>query len=108
MGRRLRSLLLLHLRHPRRLWVAAAALTLLLGSGVLRVERRLDLLSLLPTDHPVVRASLEAAMKDAAREIRPEDHRHRSWLARLASAAAYSLVRILIGVTRYGGKQYID
>ena len=55
-----------------------------------------------------LRASLEAAIEGAAREIRPEDHRHRSWLARLASAAAYSLVRILIGVTRYGGKQYID
>jgi len=55
-----------------------------------------------------LRASLEAAMEGAAREIRPEDHRQRSWLARLASAAAYSLVRILIGVTRYGGKQYID
>ena len=55
-----------------------------------------------------LRASLEAAIAGEAREIRPEDHRRRSWLARLASAAAYSLVRILIGVTRYGGKQYAD
>jgi len=58
----LRSLLLLHLRHPRRLWVITAVLTILLGVGVLRVERRLDLISLLPTDHPVVRASLDAGV----------------------------------------------
>lgn len=53
-----------------------------------------------------LRDSLEAAIEGAAREIRPEDHRHRSWLARLAAAVAYSLVRILIGVTRYGGNRY--
>ncbi len=55
-----------------------------------------------------LRASLEAAIESAAMEIRAEDHRRRSWLTRLVSAAAYSLVRILIGVTRYGGKQYSD
>ncbi|MCM2308904.1 MAG: cardiolipin synthase ClsB [Sulfuritalea sp.] len=53
-------------------------------------------------------ASLEAAMAGASHEIRSADHRRRSWLARIASAAAYSLVRLLIGVTRYGGKQYSD
>jgi len=53
-----------------------------------------------------LRTSLEAAIEGAAREIRAEDFRHRSWLARLTAAVAYSLVRILIGVTRYGGKQY--
>jgi cardiolipin synthase len=53
-------------------------------------------------------ASLEAAIAGEAREIRPEDHRRRSWLARLTATVAYSLVRILIGVTRYGGKQYTD
>jgi cardiolipin synthase len=52
-----------------------------------------------------LRASLETAIKGASREIRSQDHRHRSWLARLVAAAAYSLVRILVGVTRYGGKQ---
>lgn len=62
MKRLLRSLLLLHLRHPRRLWAIAALLTVILGAGVLRVERRLDLISLLPTDHPVVRASLDAGV----------------------------------------------
>jgi cardiolipin synthase len=53
-------------------------------------------------------AGLEAAIGGAAREIRPEDHRHRSWLARLAATFAYSLARILISVTRYGGKQYAE
>jgi cardiolipin synthase len=55
-----------------------------------------------------LRVSLEAAMAGSAKEIRAEDHGHRSWLVRLASAAAYALVRILVGVTGYGGKQYRD
>ena len=53
-----------------------------------------------------LQASLQAALDSAAREIRVEDQRRRSWPARLAIAAAYSLVRFLLGVTRYGGKQY--
>ncbi|KAF0164326.1 MAG: putative cardiolipin synthase [Rhodocyclaceae bacterium] len=52
-----------------------------------------------------LRASLDRAISGASREIRSQDHRRRSWLARLVAAAAYSLVRILVGVTRYGGKQ---
>ncbi|MDP2824755.1 MAG: cardiolipin synthase ClsB [Sulfuritalea sp.] len=55
-----------------------------------------------------LRASLEAAISGAAREVRAEDQRRRSWLARLASAVAYGVVRILIGVTRYAGKQYAE
>ena len=55
-----------------------------------------------------LRTSLEAAIKGAAREIRVEDQRRRSWPARFAIAAAYSLARLLIGVTRYAGKQYAD
>lgn len=62
MKRLLRALLHLHLRRPAGLWIVLAALTLLLGGGVFRVERRLDLMSLLPTDHPVVRASIEAGV----------------------------------------------
>jgi predicted exporter len=62
LNRLLRALLRLHLRHPQRVVAFAALLTALLGWGVLRVERRLDLMSLLPTDHPVVRASLEAGV----------------------------------------------
>jgi len=60
--RLLRALLLLHLRRPAGLWLAVAAVTAALGLGVLRVERRLDLMSLLPTDNPVVRASVEAGV----------------------------------------------
>lgn len=55
-----------------------------------------------------LRTSLEAAIAGAAREIRAADHHRRSWLARMVTAAAYSLVRLLIGVTRYAGKQYSD
>lgn len=55
-----------------------------------------------------LRGSLDAAMNGAAREILAEHYRRRSWLARLASAVAYSLVRVLIGATRYAGKQYAD
>jgi hypothetical protein len=58
----LRALVHLHLRRPAGLWVVLAGITLLLGWGVLRVERRLDLMSLLPLDHPVVRASIEAGV----------------------------------------------
>jgi predicted exporter len=58
----LRALLLMQLRRPAGLWLAVAGITLLLGFGVLRVERRLDLMSLLPTDNPVVRASVEAGV----------------------------------------------
>ena len=39
-----------------------AGLTLLLGWGMLRVERALDLMSLLPSEHPAVRANLEAGV----------------------------------------------
>jgi len=53
-----------------------------------------------------LRASLQTALDGAAREIRIADQRRRSWLSRFTIAAAYSLVRLLIGVTRYGGKQY--
>jgi hypothetical protein len=61
-NRLLRALLRLHLRRPAGLWLALAGLTLVLACGVLRVERRLDLMSLLPTDNPVVRASIEAGV----------------------------------------------
>ncbi len=53
-----------------------------------------------------LRASLVEAISAAAREVRVEHQRQRSWGARLASVMAYSLVRFMLGVTRYGGKQY--
>ena len=58
----LRRLLRLHLSRSRGLWILTAGLTLLLGLGTLRVERALDLMSLLPTEHPAVRANLEAGV----------------------------------------------
>ncbi len=53
-----------------------------------------------------LRSSLAAALAGTAREIRAEDQAHRPWRARLASLLAYSLVRFMLGVTRYAGKQY--
>jgi len=58
----LRRLLRLHLSRSRGLWFLVAALTLVLGWGTLRVERALDLMSLLPSEHPAVRANLEAGV----------------------------------------------
>lgn len=58
----LRALLRLHLSRSKGLWLITAGLTLLLGWGTLRVERALDLMSLLPTEHPEVRANLEAGV----------------------------------------------
>jgi hypothetical protein len=58
----LRSLLRLHLTKPRGLWLLMGGLTLVLGWGALRVERALDLMSLLPANHPEVRANLEAGV----------------------------------------------
>jgi hypothetical protein len=58
----LRRLLRLHLSRSPGLWLLTAGLTLLLGLGTLRVERALDLMSLLPTEHPAVRANLEAGV----------------------------------------------
>lgn len=51
-----------------------------------------------------LRNRLWIAIGAAACEIRAEDQRHRSWLARLASTLAYNLVRLLVGVTRYGAR----
>ncbi len=58
----LRGLLRLHLARSRGLWLVVAGLTLLLSWGTLRVERALDLMSLLPAEHPAVRANLEAGV----------------------------------------------
>ncbi|MCL1893499.1 MAG: MMPL family transporter [Holophagaceae bacterium] len=58
----LRHLLLKHLQTPKSFWILVGAITLVLGLGTLRVERRLDLMSLLPTDHPIVKASIQAGV----------------------------------------------
>jgi len=88
----LRSLLLVQLRRPAWLWAVLGALTLALGLGALRVERRLDLMSLLPTDNPVVKASIEAGVGQQellwlAAEGAPEDLDAReAWAERLVDA----------------------
>lgn len=51
-----------------------------------------------------LRASLEAAMREGARELRCEDWRRKPWLQRLASRLAYGLVRLMIGIAGFGGK----
>ena len=58
----LATLLRLHLTRSRGLWFLGLGLTLVLGWGTLRVERALDLMSLLPAEHPAVRANLEAGV----------------------------------------------
>lgn len=55
-----------------------------------------------------LRASLAAVVASAAREVRAEEQRRLSWHGRLVRATAYSLVRFMLGVTRYAGKQYAD
>lgn len=51
-----------------------------------------------------LRASLETAMVDGARELRREDWKRKPWYARLVSWFAYSMVRLMIGIAGYGGK----
>ncbi|HJW34124.1 MAG TPA: MMPL family transporter [Holophagaceae bacterium] len=58
----LRALLRFHLRRPVSLWVVVGLLTVALGLGARLVQRQLDLLSVLPVDHPAVRANLEAGV----------------------------------------------
>jgi cardiolipin synthase len=55
-----------------------------------------------------LRAGLAAVVAGSAREIRPEDQQRLPWFDRFMRTAAYSLVRFLLGVTRYAGKQYAD
>lgn len=53
-----------------------------------------------------LRASLQRAIDDGAVEVRSDDLRRRSLAARTLSWLAYGMVRLLIGVTRYGGSEY--
>ena len=62
MKRLLRALLRLHLARPWALLGPAIVTAALLALGVTRVERQLDLMSLLPKDHPAVKANLEAGV----------------------------------------------
>jgi cardiolipin synthase len=51
-----------------------------------------------------LRASLDAAMNDGARELKSEDWRRQPWYARFMSWLSYSAVRLMIGLAGYGGK----
>lgn len=53
-----------------------------------------------------LRASLQHAIDNGATEVRSDDLRRRSMAARALSWLAYGMVRVLIGVTRYGGSEY--
>ncbi len=51
-----------------------------------------------------LRASLQQAMDNGARELRPEDWKHRPWFGRALHWLAYGLVRLMIGIAGQGGK----
>ena len=53
-----------------------------------------------------LRASIQAAMLDGARETRSEDLMHLPWHSRLLRWLSYGLVRALVGVTGYGPKHW--
>jgi predicted exporter len=81
----LRYLLLQHLSRPKNLWILVGIITAALAFGSFRIERQLDLMSLLPTDHPVVKASLQAGVGQnellwAVAEGGPQDlNSRRAW-----------------------------
>jgi len=62
MKKLLRSLLFQHLHRPKSMLILLVAMTVVFGLGVFRIEKRMDLTSLLPTDHPIVKASLQAGV----------------------------------------------
>ncbi|HTY04404.1 MAG TPA: cardiolipin synthase ClsB [Rhodocyclaceae bacterium] len=53
-----------------------------------------------------LRESLGRAMREGAVEIRADDLRKRSWLARTASWLAYATVRLAVGIAGYHGPEY--
>ncbi len=53
-----------------------------------------------------LRASLQRAMDSGAREIGSDELARKSIASRTMSRIAYSLVRLAIGLTRYGGQEY--
>ncbi len=55
-----------------------------------------------------LRASLQRAMAEGAREVRHDDWRHVALPVRMARWLAYGLVRMLIGLAGYGRKDYSE
>ncbi len=53
-----------------------------------------------------LRGSLQRALASGGREVVLHDLKRRSPAARAVRWLAYSLVRLLLGITRYGGRDY--
>jgi cardiolipin synthase len=53
-----------------------------------------------------LRESLARAIARDAVEVTHADHRRSGWLARALRWTAYGLVRVMLGITRYGGADY--
>lgn len=53
-----------------------------------------------------LRKSVEKAIKDGANAVAPDALKHQSWWQRLGGSVAYFLVRMAVGMTRYGGLDY--
>jgi len=49
--------------------------------------------------------SLAAAMRDGARELPADSWQRQPWYSRLLRRASYSLLRIFVGISGYGGKR---
>jgi cardiolipin synthase len=54
----------------------------------------------------ILRASLRRAIGEDAVEITAAELERRGWLARSLRWLAYGLVRLMLGLTRYGGEDY--
>ena len=52
-----------------------------------------------------LRGSLATAMREGAQELLPQHWKQLPWPSRLLRWASYSLVRLAIGITGYGGRQ---
>jgi cardiolipin synthase A/B len=55
-----------------------------------------------------LRIRLERIMASGSREVCGDDLAHRSVIDRVTDRIAYTLVRLAIGLTRYGGQEYRD
>lgn len=72
----------------------------------LLLAREANLLARDPAFSQELRASLQRALDDGAEEVLAADLRRRSWLARIASWLAYGVVRFMVGITHYAGRDY--
>jgi len=52
--------------------------------------------------------SLQQAMADGAEQVLAESLHRQSWLEKAVSRFAYFLVRLAVGMSRYGGSEYAE